>query len=114
MNSINDEKIYGKAKKRVAFRRHFLVYILVNAGLIVIWYLSRNPDQIDYKPNYWFLYPLAGWGIGLAFHYWNTYHDDDISVDKEFNKIKKQMEVKQEDAKKAENKIDKNLPEGDL
>lgn len=115
MNSVNDEKIYGKAKKRVAFRRHLLVYILVNAGIIVIWYLveylNRDPDPIPQKINYWFLYPLAGWGIGLAFHYWNTFHDDDASVDREFNKIKKQLDKKDTQITNPDNKIDPNLPE---
>jgi hypothetical protein len=56
---------YEQARRRVegklGFMSHLAVYILVNALLIVINYLS-TPDRL------WFFWPLLGWGIGLAFH----------------------------------------------
>jgi hypothetical protein len=46
---------------KIGFAIHLVVYILVNAALVVI--------NVKNSPNYfWFIWPLAGWGIGLFFH----------------------------------------------
>ena len=45
---------------------HVLAYVLVNAFLIGIWFLNRADDAF-----FWPLFPLLGWGIGLAFHVWS-------------------------------------------
>ncbi len=47
---------------RTAFRVHASVYLAVNLLLVVIWATT----SMAYP---WFLYPLLGWGIGLAAHY---------------------------------------------
>ena len=57
-----------EALERLARRRagakmgwfiHALVYVCVNAGLALISVGSGRP---------WFIFPLAGWGLGLAIH----------------------------------------------
>lgn len=51
---------------RAGFRWHATAYVAVNAGLLLIWgsiWVQRD----DVFP--WFIYPLVGWGIGLAVHY---------------------------------------------
>jgi hypothetical protein len=46
---------------KIGFAIHLVVYILVNAALVVI--------NVKNSPNYfWLIWPLAGWGIGLFFH----------------------------------------------
>ncbi len=81
-----DEKIWKMAEKRIAFKRHLYAYIVINIFLIGLWYFSgyKRGDA----SGYWFIYPLFGWGIGLAFSYWSAYHDDISAVDKEYNKLK--------------------------
>ncbi|MCS7145964.1 MAG: 2TM domain-containing protein [Nitrososphaerota archaeon] len=44
------------------FYTHLVAYIIVNALLAFI-NLWTSPGLI------WFYWPLAGWGVGLAFHY---------------------------------------------
>jgi hypothetical protein len=60
-----DQQRYQEVKQRVrrisGFYQHLMVYVLVNAGLAAVNWLS-NPDEI------WFVYPLFGWGIGVAVH----------------------------------------------
>ncbi len=60
---MNDIELHKLARKRVAlktgFAIHLLVYILVNAGLVVL-SLSRGGS--------WHWSPLLGWGLGLAIH----------------------------------------------
>lgn len=48
------------------FRFHFLAYVLVNVGLLIINLL--NPQTI------WFYWVLIGWGIGLAAHAYSVWH----------------------------------------
>ena len=50
-----------KAKR--SFTIHLIVYIIVNVMLIAI-NLIYTPKTI------WFFYPLLGWGIGIAIHYY--------------------------------------------
>jgi hypothetical protein len=80
MKKVTDEKLWEMAEKRVGFRRHLFVYICVNLLLVVLWYFSSYKD--GNADGYWFAYPLLGWGIGLAFHYWGAYHDDLGSVER--------------------------------
>ncbi|GAX91451.1 2TM domain-containing protein [Effusibacillus lacus] len=59
------DRKYQEAKRKVekikGFYVHLLVYVLVNAMLIAI-NLITSPNSI------WFVYPLMGWGIGVAMH----------------------------------------------
>lgn len=45
---------------KIGFATHALVYILVNLGLAMI-----NNLTGDYR---WNVFPLMGWGLGLAIH----------------------------------------------
>ena len=61
-----DEKVrYEKAAKRAEelkeFYQHLVSYVVVNAFLVVVNLLT--------SPGYkWFVWPLLGWGIGVALH----------------------------------------------
>ena len=47
------------ARAKMGWFIHALVYVCVNAGLaLMAWHTGRA----------WHLYPLAGWGLGLAIH----------------------------------------------
>jgi len=62
---MENEMLYRRAAARVearlAFYRHVLIYVLVNAFLAIL-NLIRTPD------HYWFKWSVFGWGIGLAAH----------------------------------------------
>ena len=48
-----------RAGAKMGWYLHALVYLCVNAGLALIaWQTGRT----------WAVYPLAGWGLGLAIH----------------------------------------------
>ena len=59
-----DER-YEKAKKRVeeikGFYTHLIVYIVINLGLFLLNFFTSRGE-------WWFFWPLMGWGIGLIFH----------------------------------------------
>ena len=62
-----EHQAYKKAEKRAeelqGFYIHALIYIVVNAGLFTINALTRGDSG-----NWWFYWPLAGWGVGVAIH----------------------------------------------
>ena len=62
---MNDQEKYKKAEKiveaKLGFFRHVIVYLAVNAFLLIV-NLITSPD------NLWFQWPLLGWGIGVFFH----------------------------------------------
>ncbi|MBN2043359.1 MAG: 2TM domain-containing protein [Candidatus Aenigmarchaeota archaeon] len=80
---MKDSDIKEMAKKRVEFRDHLLVYVIVNAILIVI-----NMTQV---PGFWWsLFPLVFWGIGVFFHYREAYHGtQEMRIEQEYKKLKK-------------------------
>jgi hypothetical protein len=54
-------------KKKRDFKSHVVAYVIVNAFLVLIWYLS-SPDAY-----FWPIWVMGGWGIGLAFNAWDVY-----------------------------------------
>jgi len=61
----SDERLRSRAldrlKRKAEFRANLLAYVLVNSFLVVVWALTGA----DF---FWPVFPLLGWGIGLAFH----------------------------------------------
>jgi hypothetical protein len=61
---MDEEQRYKQAKARVealkGFHIHLTVYLIVNTGLFLI-------NVVTFS-NWWFYWPLLGWGIGLAAH----------------------------------------------
>ncbi|MCM3570691.1 2TM domain-containing protein [Neobacillus mesonae] len=86
---MEDNEKYLRAKKRVqnlkSFYLHLTVYVLVNIMLFVI-NLTSGAD------NWWFIYPLSGWGIGLLVHGITTFAYGHFGAEWEEKKIKKYME----------------------
>ncbi|HZG55370.1 2TM domain-containing protein [Paenibacillus sp.] len=60
---MNTRLTYEEAKDRVKklkeFYQHLVVYVLVNFGLIILNLITGT---------WWFVFPLLGWGIGIAAH----------------------------------------------
>jgi uncharacterized membrane protein len=57
----------GRLRKKREFQAHLLAYVCVNAFLVAIW-LFTMPGGF-----FWPVFPIFGWGIGLAFHAWDTF-----------------------------------------
>ena len=65
---VNDRDLQRQARRRVnqkmGFYTHATVFVLINLGMLLIGVASgRN----------WPLWPLAGWGLGLAIHGFVTF-----------------------------------------
>jgi hypothetical protein len=54
------------AGQRKAFRIHATVFVSVQVLIVAVWALALTVGGTSFP---WFIYPLLGWGIGLAAHY---------------------------------------------
>lgn len=55
-----------RLKKQSDFRLHLMIYLLVNGFLVVIWWMTG-------VPFFWPVFPIFGWGIGVAANAWDAY-----------------------------------------
>lgn len=86
MRSLSDTQLHEIARKRVEFRVHLVVYCVINAVLWIIWFVTGGGYV-------WPVWPMAGWGIGVVFHYLFEYRPSRfLSEEEEYKKLKKQME----------------------
>jgi class 3 adenylate cyclase len=80
-----------RIRAKRSFRVHATVYVAVNLLLIAIWALTepghanhRHGDESDFWP----IWPILGWGVGLAVHYWSVFVRRPISDDE----VRREME----------------------
>jgi len=75
------EEAVRSLKKKSDFRSHLVAYALVNSLLVLIWAVTGTGF-------FWPVFPMAGWGIGVAFNAWDVYGrrpftEDDIRREQE-------------------------------
>lgn len=85
---VEDRELWRIAAKRAAFKKHFAVYVIVNAFLWAIWFFT---DRSGYP---WPVWPTLGWGLGLAFNYVQAYlfNKKDL-INKEYEALKKEKGI---------------------
>jgi hypothetical protein len=54
------------AESRYGFLWHLPIYLIVNIGLVGIWYFTD-------RSFFWPIFPIFFWGIGLFSHYMTAY-----------------------------------------
>ena len=67
------ERAVRQLKKRRDFYGHILIYVLVNAFLVVIWAVT------DAHGFFWPVFPIGGWGIGVLMNAWDVFWRPEIS-----------------------------------
>jgi hypothetical protein len=82
--SATEGELRKAAVKRLEDRRglqaHLLAYLLVNGFLVGIWAITGGGF-------FWPMFPMFGWGIGVAFHIWAV-----VSPEPSEEKIKAEMQ----------------------
>lgn len=70
-SSMSEPELRELAVKRLKARRdlraHVLAYVTVNLFLVAIWWATPGVEF------FWPVFPIMGWGIGLAFNIWDVY-----------------------------------------
>jgi len=68
------EQAIQRLKKKRDFRGHVFMYVAVNALLVVIWAVTSSGF-------FWPIFPILGWGIGVAANAYDVYGRKPISED---------------------------------
>jgi len=72
----NEDELRQVALKRIKKRRdfygHLVAYLIINAFLVLIWYLTS-------RGYFWPIWVIVGWGIGLAFNAWDAFGRTEVS-----------------------------------
>ena len=76
------EAAIKRLKAKRDFKMHLGAYLIVNAMLVAIWALSS-------RGNFWPIWVILFWGVGLAFNGWSAYFQKPISEED----IRKEMEA---------------------
>jgi hypothetical protein len=66
------DAVRKELESRREFRTHLVAYVVINVFLIGIWAITG-------AGYFWPVWVIGGWGIGLAFHAWNTYGGHDVT-----------------------------------
>jgi hypothetical protein len=64
----------NQLKKKRDFKTHIVVYVTVNVFLVVIWAVTG-------AGFFWPVFPILGWGIGVAANAWDVYGRKPITED---------------------------------
>jgi class 3 adenylate cyclase len=81
-----------RIRAKRGFERHAIIYVAVNLLLIAIWALT-GPGYANHRheaeSDFWPIWPILGWGVGLGVHYWAVFHQKPISDDEIRREIEK-------------------------
>jgi hypothetical protein len=66
------QRALGRLKKKTDFHAHLLVYVLVNAFTVGIWFVTG-------RGLFWPVFLMAAWGIGLVMNAWEVYRRQDYT-----------------------------------
>ena len=75
------EAAVKRLKAKRDFKMHLGAYVILNAMFVGIWALSG-------QGNFWPIWVMVFWGVGLAFNGWSAYFQKPISEDD----IRREME----------------------
>lgn len=92
-----DPKLYKQASRRVAFKSHVFIYILINLLLWVVWaFIFRKPDDPAADTTFFkcILFVSIVWFIILLVHYVIVYRGNKSLIDKELKKLQKEINEK--------------------
>ena len=88
-----DARLWQLAHRRASFKKHLATYIVINLFFWVLWYFTK--ERYNHVSEYgfvpWPIWPMAGWGIGLVFHFIGAYMSTGYNtVEREYEKLKNQ------------------------
>ena len=68
------EEAISRLKKKRDFRSHVFIYVAVNTALVAIWAITG-------AGFFWPVFPILGWGIGVAANAWDVYGRKPLTED---------------------------------
>ena len=67
-DATRDQRLWQIAKARTKFQGHLLTYLVVNAGLWLLWAFTTQPFELRHHHNFlpWPIWSTAFWGVGVV------------------------------------------------
>ena len=75
MENLQDEKekmLWKQAKKRVGFRNHLYMYLLINTFFWAMWFFTGREEDSEHGIP-WPVFSSLGWGFGIFWHFMGAY-----------------------------------------
>ena len=89
-----DERLWRIAKKRAEFKKSVFSYLVVVPFLWGIWWVTLG-QYTGFNVSTWPVYVTLGWGLGLAFQFYNAYGaGSQDMVEKEYQKLKQEEDAR--------------------
>ena len=89
MEPNKDERLWRMASKRASFRKSLYSYIIVIAFFWAIWWFSSGRIH-GFRGYPWPVWVMLGWGIGIAFQYFEAYNGNKQDLtEQEYEKLKR-------------------------
>lgn len=79
------------AERRRGYWEHLASYVIVNTFLLCL-------NLLNWSGHLWAIYPILGWGIGLAFHTVEAFNSRVPESDREFARWKRRRARRAEEA----------------
>lgn len=84
MTDEQRQRAIRRIRAKQAFRIHLAVYVAVNALLVLIWAMTS-------ATNFWPVWPILGWGIGVVAHGVSVYlgpsEISEAQIDRELSRL---------------------------
>ena len=77
----------AQIEKKQEFTIHLAAYLSVNTLLVVIWAIADGGE-------FWPIFPIAGWGIGLALHAWQVYGRNPVTTEEQISAEAERLRAK--------------------
>src|SRR5829696_427472 len=77
----------AQIEKKRDFGMHLAAYLSVNVLLIAIWAVAGGGD-------FWPIFPIAGWGIGLALHAWQVFGRNPVTTEEQISAEAERLRAK--------------------
>ncbi len=92
MENANDERLWRIARKRALFRKNLYSFMITNLFLWAIWWFTSG-RHTGFHSYPWPVWVTLGWGLGIAFQYFDAYYGNrqDMAIE-EFKKLKEEEE----------------------
>ena len=81
-----DPQLWDLARRRASFRSHLATYLIIIGFLWVLWFIT-GARVYGRSGIPWPVWASLGWGIGLAFHYYNAFGGGSDAVEREYHKL---------------------------
>lgn len=106
---MGTQDLYQHAKSRVKKKRRFFSHVTTWV-VMSVFFILLNLSTTDY---FWAIFPILGWGIGVAFHGIQVFSSEweDEEIEREYERLKRKrraMHPEEEDLQDADNKWDES------